>query len=199
MPLSKDNRSMSNALPQPTSDLSRPGLVRAMSGKMIALGVALILCGAVAVASPVISTMAVTLLLGVVLVVGGLVKIAQAFLMKGERSFAWQLLVGTIEFLGGLLVYFNPMKGAIAITVVIALVLMAEGIAQLGLAFRMRAHRGVVWMFLSGLVTFAVGAVLAMRLPYAGLDAPGTLVGISLIFAGWAYIALVLAARKAAG
>ena len=189
---------MSNTVSQPAADLSGPALVRAMSGKMIALGIALIICGAVAVASPALSTMAVTLVLGVVLAVGGLVKIVQAFLMKGERSFAWHLLVGAIEFLGGLLVYFNPMKGAIAITIVIALVLMAEGIAQLGLAFRMRAHRGVVWMFLSGLVTLVVGAALAMRLPYAGLNAPGTLVGISLIFAGWAYIALVLAARKAA-
>lgn len=162
------------------------------------LGTALIICGAVAIASPAISTMAVTLFLGLVLAVGGIVKIVQSFLMKQWGGFAWQLLVGLIELGGGLLVYFNPMKGAIAITIVIALVLMAEGLAQLGLAFRMRAQRGVVWMFLSGIVTIAVGAALALRLPYDGLYAPGTLVGISLVFAGWAYIAIALAARRAA-
>ncbi|WP_332683732.1 HdeD family acid-resistance protein [Bosea sp. (in: a-proteobacteria)] len=172
------------------------GLVRAMSGKMIALGIALIICGAVAIASPAIATMAVTLFLGLVLAVGGIVKIVQSFLMKERGGFLWQLLVGTIELLGGLLVYFNPMKGAIAITIVIALVLMAEGLAQLGLALKMRSQRGVGWMFLSGIVTTVAGAALAMRLPYDGVYAPGTLVGISLLFAGWAYIAIALAARK---
>jgi uncharacterized membrane protein HdeD (DUF308 family) len=175
-----------------------PGYRRATSSKITMLGVALIICGAVAIASPAISTMAVTLFLGLVLAAGGIVKIVQSFLMRESGGFAWQLLAGTIELLGGLLVYFNPMKGAVAITVVIALVLMAEGLAQLGLAFRMRAQRGVIWMVLSGAITVAVGAALAMRLPSEGAYAPGTLVGISLLFAGWAYIAIALAARRAA-
>jgi uncharacterized membrane protein HdeD (DUF308 family) len=189
---------MAKTLSHSAGDLSGHGLARAMSGKMIVLGIVLIICGAIATASPAISTMAVTLFLGLVLAVGGIVKIVQSFLMKEWGGFVWQLLVGMIELLGGLLVYFNPMKGAIAITIVIALVLMAEGLVQLGLAFRMRAQRGVVWMFLSGIITIAVGAALALRLPYDGIYAPGTLVGISLVFAGWAYIAIVLAARKAA-
>lgn len=189
---------MAKTLSQSSGNLPGHGLARAMSGRMIVLGTALIICGAVAIASPAISTMAVTLFLGLILAVGGIVKIVQSFLMKEWGGFAWQLLVGLIELGGGLLVYFNPMKGAIAITIVIALVLMAEGLAQLGLAFRMRAQRGVVWMFLSGIITVAVGAALALRLPYDGIYAPGTLVGISLIFAGWAYIAIVLAARRAA-
>lgn len=175
-----------------------PGYRRATSGKIAMLGIALIICGAVAIASPAISTMAVTLFLGLVLAAVGIVKIVHSFLTRESGGFAWQLLAGTIELLGGLLVYFNPMKGALAITLVIALVLMAEGLAQLGLAFRLRARRGVVWMVLSGVVTIAVGAALAMRLPTDGAYAPGTLVGIALLFAGWAYIALALAARRAA-
>lgn len=188
---------MAESLSQSTGGLPGHGLVRALSGKMIALGIVLIICGAVAIASPAISTMAVTLFLGLILAFGGIVKIVQSFLMKEWGGFLWQLLVGLIELGGGLLVYFNPMKGAIAITIVIALVLMAEGLAQLGLAFRMRAQRGVAWMFLSGIVTIVVGVALALRLPYDGVYAPGTLVGISLLFAGWAYIAIALAARKA--
>jgi uncharacterized membrane protein HdeD (DUF308 family) len=90
------------------------------------------------------------------------------------------------------------MKGAIAITLVIALVLMAEGIAQFGLAIRMRAQRGVIWMFLSSIVTIVVGVIMAMQLPGGGIYTPGTLVGVSLLFAGWAYIAIALATRRAA-
>jgi uncharacterized membrane protein HdeD (DUF308 family) len=160
------------------------------------LGIALIICGAVAIASPAISTMAVTLSLGLVLAVGGMIKIAQAFLMKRSGGFAWLLLAGVIELLGGLLVYFNPMKGAIAITAVIALVLAAEGLAQLGLAFRMRAQSGSGWMALSGVVTLAAGAALALRLPGDGVYAPGTLIGISLLVAGWSYIAIAVSARR---
>jgi uncharacterized membrane protein HdeD (DUF308 family) len=181
--------------PSRTAD-DLPGHRRAISVRVTLLGVALIICGAIAIVSPAISTMAVTLFLGLILASGGIVKIAQAFPMKQSGGFAWQALAGVIELLGGLLVYFNPMKGAIAITIVIALVLMAEGLPQLGLAFRMRAQRGVVWMVLSGVITLAVGPALAMRLSYDRAYAPGTLVGISLLFAGWAYVALALAARR---
>ena len=180
------------------SSRSDHSLVRLMSGKIIALGIALVICGIIAIASPAISTMAVTLFLGLILAVAGAFKVVQSFMVKEWSGFVWQLLVGMIELLGGILVYFNPMKGAIAITLVIALVLIAEGLAQLGLAIKMRAQSGVGWMFLSSIITIVVGAALAMRLPYGGIYAPGTLVGVSLLFAGWAYIAIALAARKAA-
>lgn len=180
-----------------TQNQSDHALLRLRSGSIMALGVALVVCGFVAIASPAISTMAVTLFLGIVLAVGGGVKIVQALMMKGWSGFAWHLLVGLIEFGGGLLVYFNPMKGAFALTFVIALVLAAEGLAQLALAFRMRAHRGAGWMALSGMMSLLVGALLALRLPGNSAYAPGTLVGISLLFAGWAYIALAMAARRA--
>lgn len=178
--------------------LSDQGLVRLQSGKIIALGAALIVCGIVAIASPALSTMVVTLFLGLVIGVSGLVKITQSFLLKGWSGFLWQFLVGLIELLGGLLVYLNPMKGALAITLVIALVLLAEGLAQFALAVRMRAHRGSGWMFLSSVVTIIAGFALAMHLPGTGSYTPGALVGISLLFAGWAYIAIALAARRAA-
>ncbi|MGO4667755.1 HdeD family acid-resistance protein [Bosea sp. 2YAB26] len=180
------------------SSRSDHSLVRLMSGKIIALGIALVICGIIAIASPAISTMAVTLFLGLILAVAGAFKVVQSFMVKEWSGFVWQLLVGMIELLGGILVYFNPMKGAIAITLVIALVLIAEGLAQLGLAIKMRAQSGVGWMFLSSIITIVVGVALAMRLPYGGIYAPGTLVGVSLLFAGWAYIAIALAARKAA-
>lgn len=180
------------------SSRSDHSLVRLMSGKIIALGIALVICGIIAIASPAISTMAVTLFLGLILAVAGAFKVVQSFMVKEWSGFVWQLLVGMIELLGGILVYFNPMKGAIAITLVIALVLIAEGLAQLGLAIKMRAQSGVGWMFLSSIITIIVGVALAMQLPYGGIYAPGTLVGVSLLFAGWAYIAIALAARKAA-
>ncbi len=36
------------------------------------------------------------------------------------------------------------------------------------------------------------------QLPGGGIYTPGTLVGVSLLFAGWAYIAIALATRRAA-
>lgn len=189
---------MDKPLSHPAPGQPGSGLVRAVSGRIIALGIALIVCGVIAIAAPAISTMAVTLFLGLVLAAGGILKIIQAFMMKEWGGFIWQLLIGLIELSGGLLVYFNPMKGAIALTIVIALVLMAEGLAQLWLALKMWSQRGAGWMLLAGAITVIVGIALALRLPYDGAYAPGTLVGISLLFAGWAYVAIALSARSAA-
>ena len=56
------------------------------------------------------------------------VKIVKAFQVKQGAGFIWQLLLGAVEVVGGILIYFNPMKRAIAITLLVALVLIAQGV-----------------------------------------------------------------------
>jgi len=42
-----------------------------------------------------------------------------------------------------------------------------------------------------------VSVLLVVKLPYSQSFTPATVAGISLLFAGWAYVAMALAARKA--
>jgi hypothetical protein len=53
------------------------------------------------------------------------------------------------------LIYLNPLKGAIAITVLISIVFVLVGISQIGLALRVRPQQGWQWLVISGLIRTA--------------------------------------------
>ena len=166
-------------------------------GWFFALGVVLALAGALAVALPAVSTFAASVVLGVVLSLAGVVKMVQSLQVKEWGGFIWQELTGAVELVGGILIYFNPLKGALAITLVIALVFLVQGLLQIALAVRVREQDGWHWLVVSGLVALAASATLTLKLPYTRIYTPGTIAGISLLVAGGAYLAIALTMRRA--
>jgi uncharacterized membrane protein HdeD (DUF308 family) len=98
---------------------------------------------------------------------------------------------------GGVLIYFSPLKGALAVTLLIALVLLVQGLLQIALAVRVRAEAGWQWFAVSGVVALAASAALALKLPYTRTYEPGIVAGISLLMAGAAYVAIALTLRRA--
>jgi uncharacterized membrane protein HdeD (DUF308 family) len=53
-------------------------------------------------------------------------------------------------------------------------------------------------MVAAGIVALLVGGMILMDFPFSGVYALGLLAGISLMFTGWAYLALALAGRRLA-
>jgi len=54
------------------------------------------------------------------------------------------------------------------------------------------------WFLISGCVALIVTGLLVMKLPYGHTFTPATVGGVSLLFAGWAYIAIASVSRNAA-
>jgi uncharacterized membrane protein HdeD (DUF308 family) len=163
----------------------------------LALGIVLALGGALAVALPTASTFAASTILGIVLAVAGVVKMVQSLQVKEWSGFVWQELTGAVEVVGGVLIYFSPLKGALAITLLIALVLLVQGLLQVALAFRVRDQGGWLWFGIAGLAALAASAALALKLPYTRSFEPGIVAGISMVVGGVAYVAIALALRRA--
>ena len=90
-------------------------------------GLMLILCGAVAIVLAEIATFATGLIVGAALVVAGLGQILQAFQVKSWEGFIWNLSTGIVEVVGDALIYLNPVAGAVAITILIAIVFLVQG------------------------------------------------------------------------
>ncbi|MCC6917723.1 MAG: HdeD family acid-resistance protein [Alphaproteobacteria bacterium] len=170
--------------------------VRARWVSFLLLGLALTLMGVLAIALPVVSSLATSLTVGLLLAVGGVTHAVQAFWTRDWQGFLWNLALGIIQIVGGALIYMQPFAGAVAITMLVAVVLLVQGATQSALAFRVRPHDGWGWLLLSGLVAILVGVLLATHLPAASLSTPGIMVGIALIFSGMAYLAIALAARR---
>ncbi|MCW3473482.1 HdeD family acid-resistance protein [Rhodovastum sp. RN2-1] len=161
------------------------------------LGVVLILCGVLAVMLPVLSTIAVSSVLGVVLSIAGVVKIIEALQVKEWAGSTWHLLIGAVEVVGGILIYLNPLKGALAVTLLIGIVFLIQGVMQIALAFRVKPQSGWGWLLIAGLVALGVCAAMTMKLRYTSFYTPGTMAGVALLVGGCAYVAIALANRRA--
>lgn len=172
------------------------GLMPLKWGGFLALGIVLALAGALAVLLPEFSTFATGTVFGVVLSIAGVVKMVQSLQVKEWTGFIWQELTGAVELVGGVLIYFSPLKGALAITLLIALVFLVQGILQIALAIRIRKQEGWHWFAISGLVSLLTSAALGFKLPYTLAYEPGQIAGIAILVAGVAYIAIALTIRR---
>lgn len=162
----------------------------------VLIGAVLVIAGAIAIAVPAISSIAPNEALGLVLLFVGIVQIAQSGKMRRDALFAWHLGLGVLAAIGGVLVYLDPFAGIVTITALMAIVFAVHGLTQMFFAAKVRRLAGWYWFALAGCVALLAAALLMMKLHYDHTFTPATLGGISLVFAGWAYVAMALSARR---
>jgi uncharacterized membrane protein HdeD (DUF308 family) len=164
----------------------------------LALGILFVIGGVFAIAMPYVASLAVTAVFAVVLLWLGIMQVIQAWTVKSWGGFAWQLIIGLVLLLGGVAIWINPVLGALTLTIVVAAVFLAKGVFQVILAFQMRPESGWGWMLTAGILAILVGLIIWLEWPVSTAWALGTLAGISLIFSGWSYIMIAMAAKRLA-
>jgi uncharacterized membrane protein HdeD (DUF308 family) len=163
----------------------------------LVLGCVLVLAGMAAIAFPYLSTVAAKIALGWIFVFSGAAIIFHAFSAGDWRGFFWNLLIGLLHLgVGGYLALL-PLTGILTLTVLIAALLIADGILEVGMALHIRPHDGWGWVLVSGLVAIAAGVLIALQLPNSATWTIGLLIGIKMLFAGWSFITLALGAHRA--
>jgi uncharacterized membrane protein HdeD (DUF308 family) len=137
-------------------------------------------------------------ILGIVLVASGLLQVIQSSKMLNWAGFIWHMLLASLATVGGALIYMNPFAGVVALTVLIAAIFAVHGLTQIAFAIRVRSQTGWHWFLVSGCIALVVSLLLLTKLPYSHSFTPATMAGVSLLFAGAAYVAMALASRRAA-
>ena len=171
--------------------------VKENRGWFIALGVALIILGIICIAYPLMATIAMKVFMGWIFLIGGIAQAIHSFSTRSWGGFLWDLLVGLLYiFVGGWLAFF-PITGIIALTTLLALTFIAEGIMKLILGFDLRPVDGWFWVILSGIVGIVAGILLISGLPGTAPWAIGLLAGINFLFSGWSFIAIPVMAKNA--
>jgi uncharacterized membrane protein HdeD (DUF308 family) len=160
-------------------------------------GIILVILGIAAIAVPLIATIAVTILIGWLFLISGVVGLITTLWMRHAPGFWWSLLSAVIGIGAGIVLLAWPISGSISLTLVLIAFFVVEGIASIMYALE---HRGPsdrwIWMLVSGIVDLILAAIILFGLPGTALWALGLLVGINLLFGGSALIAMALAARQ---
>ncbi|KAB2672094.1 HdeD family acid-resistance protein [Ochrobactrum sp. LMG 5442] len=163
----------------------------------LGIGILLFAGGILCLFLPAISDFAASTMFGLVLMAIGVVKIIQSLWIKSWAGFVWQELSGVVELIGGIMIYLNPLKGALAITLLIAIVVFVHGFLQLALSWKIRPAGGWWWFTLSGLIAWSASAALVAKWPLTRDLPSGSIAGIALMIAGVAYIGIALSTRNA--
>ncbi|MGI9480745.1 MAG: HdeD family acid-resistance protein [Hyphomicrobiales bacterium] len=174
-----------------------PEVIKEKSTYFIVSGIFFIIGGTLAILMPIASTLAVKLVIGSILIVMGLVGIAQSFGIKRWLGFFWNLAIGIIFLIAGFYLLSSPLRGVLTLTLLVALTFIAQGILEFFYGFQMRPAEGANWIIISGIISAVAGVLIFMGLPGTGAWVLGFLAGISLLSTGFSNIALGMAGRRA--
>ncbi len=176
----------------------RMGDIRPHTGWFIAIGIIFLIGGAFAIAMPLLASITVALVVGWSLVFVGVLQLVHAWGVRSWSGFIWQLVIGLIILVGGIAMLNNPIVAAVTLTLLLGVIFIAKGVVQLILGFNFRPHPAWGWIVAAGVLAIVVGLMILASWPSSSAWVLGTLAGISLIFSGWSYIMIALAARRMA-
>ncbi len=163
-------------------------------------GIILVLLGAAAILLPPFATLAITIIIGWILLASGLMGWITTLRARHAPGFWWSLLSALLATAAGLILLIQPVGGAISLTLLLIAFFAIEGIASIMYALEHRTQLSGrwEWMLVSGLIDLGLAAIIFADLPGSAAWALGVLVGVNLIFGGAALIAMALHARNAA-
>lgn len=179
-----------------TSAPAQGSTLSANWGWFLALGIVFLIGGVLAIAMPLASSIAIGILLAIILVVIGVIQIFNSFRVQSWIGFAAQLAGGIVLLLGGLAIWLQPYIGTLALTLVVAAIFLAKGVAEIVMALRIRPHMGWAWILAAGIIALAVGLMILFRWPDSSLYTLGVLAGVSLLFTGWSYLMMAFLVRR---
>ncbi len=168
---------------------------RATTGSIV-LSVLMIVTGVLAIGLPMIAGLAVTAIVGWLLIFSGALHLA--FAWRGGRAGAvlWEILLGIAYGVIGFYVLANPVAGLASLTFAVAIYLFVEGVLEFILSFQLRPAPGSGWLLVDGIITLVLAVMIWSTWPSSAAWVLGTLVGISMFFSGITRLMLSLAVRR---
>ena len=168
------------------------------SGMSILWAVLLIIFGFLAITLPFATSWGVVLILAWLIIFSGGFQFIHAFQSTGAGHIAWKLLVAIVYLIFGIYLLLHPVIGVAALTLVLAVFFVIEGVMDLVAYFQNRKAGASGWILFDGIVTLVLGVLVWRQWPSSSLWVIGTLVGISMIMTGTTRLMMALAVRRVA-
>jgi uncharacterized membrane protein HdeD (DUF308 family) len=164
------------------------GRLRTSSTRLMWLGIAMVTLGIAAIVFPMISTLVAAILVGWVFLISGIFLFLGSFSIHGTGPFFGALLLSLLSLAAGVFLLFNPLAGAIALTLMVGIIFILQGAFEIFFAFETRPHRGWLGMLISGIASVVMAILIAGGWPAVSVIVLGILLGVNLLTTGFGYI-----------
>ncbi|GAA5047753.1 HdeD family acid-resistance protein [Haladaptatus pallidirubidus] len=163
---------------------------------MIAGGIIAVI-GVLAILSPFVAGVSLSILLGALLIVGALVHVAHAF-SGGWKRFVVQALLAVVYAIAGVALLSNPVLGLTTLTILVVAFLLAEGVLEIVMGFQARGEKGWSAIVVSGVLALVIAGIIWAGFPSSALWAVGLLFGVNLLVSGVSMMFMAQGTRTAA-
>ena len=171
-----------------SSDAGLMDGIRKNAGLTVVSGIILLVAGTLAILSPFVAGVSITVLVGAMLAVSGVGQCFLAFktgvLGRGLMVF----VVGVLMTIAGFYMMNQPVAGLATLTIILMSYLLATGVLEIVVAFQLKPANGWGLQLFNGIVTLLLGIMLWRQFPLSGAWAIGILFGIKMVFSGWAFV-----------
>jgi uncharacterized membrane protein HdeD (DUF308 family) len=158
--------------------------------------VLMILGGILALVFPIISSVAIVIFLGWLLIFSGILQAFSLIDVRHVPHFWLQLVSVVLSVLVGILFLRNPEAGLLTLTLLLIVFFMVEGISKIIFSLTIRPFPNWGWVFASGVVGILLAFYLWANTPVTAIWLLGVLLGIELISEGAALGHMAWQARK---
>ena len=162
--------------------------VKKFKGALIVFGILNIIFGFIAMGAPLMTGAAITIIIGVMLIMSGIVELVHAFSGNGWKAGIFDFIGGALALIGGGLIISRPLLGLALLTLILVFYFIVDGITRIIAAFQVKPTPGWGILLIGGLASLVLGIMIWRRWPLSGLWAIGILVGIKIMFAGWSML-----------
>lgn len=163
-------------------------------------GIAMLVLGSLAVAEPVLASVAVDIYVGWLFMFSGLLGLVAMFSARDASAFFWTLLTAALSLAVGVMLVWKPAEGTVSLTLVLTAFFVAEGAFQIGasLSYREVMPNSWGWLLASGLSDLVLASLIIYAWPMSASWALGLIVGINLITTGLAIVMTAMEVRNVA-
>ncbi|MDD4894998.1 MAG: DUF308 domain-containing protein [Candidatus Omnitrophica bacterium] len=159
------------------------------------LGVICIILGILAMLAPGFTGLSIMLFLGVLLLIGGIVRIIWAFKAHSLGKWLLKLLIGGLTLICGILLINRPILASGVITIILTAYFLLDGIVELIAGIKVGVGSGGGWLLFGGIISILLAIILWKQFPISGIWILGILLGIKLFFMGLIMVAAGSALR----
>jgi uncharacterized membrane protein HdeD (DUF308 family) len=154
------------------------------SKRLIALGVIAMILGVFALMAPALTGVSITMLLGLLVVGGGIVRMIWAFSTGSIGSGLLMFALGGLTLLCGIVLLANPLLASGVLTIVLVAYFIGDGVSEIVAGVQRRSVSGRGWLLFGGIVSILLGCMMWAQFPLSGAWAMGALLGIKLFLTG---------------
>ena len=165
-------------------------VVKRFRGVLVVFGILNIILGFMAMGAPLVTGTAVTLIIGILLILNGISELIHVFSSDCWKCGIFDFLGGTLAIIAGGIIMSRPLFGMVMLSLILVFYFMTDGITKIIVSFKVKPTPGWGFVLVGGIASLMLGMMIWRGWPLSGIWAVGVLVGIRIMFAGWSMLFL---------